>query len=135
MSTCPFFNICGGCEFDFFSKDYFQKKESLLPKLDYTHDAIWGEKGQRRRAEFAFNESHFGFFKKHSKDIVDVVNCCNLLPEINEIVPKIAKLPWNGSGNVLITLCANGISVSVISILPVYSAQFKEAVKKLPANI
>jgi len=135
MNKCPFFNICGGCEYDFNTDDYRKNKILLLPKIGFTDEAIWGVPGHRRRAEFAFNENKFGFFKKLSKDIVNLDSCCNLLPEINEVLLHVANLPWNGSGSVLITACINGICVSVNSNLPVYSGDFKKAVEKLPAQI
>ena len=136
MKTCPFFNICGGCHYDFSDEEkYRSEKLSALPELKYTDDAIWGGVGQRRRADFAFNTGHFGFYKKQSKDIVDITNCPNLVSEINEVLPYIANLPWIGSGSVLITKCENGIDVVVDSVVPHFGAEFKKAVEKLPSQI
>ena len=132
---CPFFNLCGGCRYDFSDEKYRGEKLSNLPKLDYTDDAIWGMVGKRRRADFAFQNGHFGFFKKQSKDIVDIDNCPNVVQEINEVLPSIAKLPWSGSGSVLITKCENGIDVVVDSIVPHFGAEFKTATEKLPPQI
>ena len=135
MKKCPFFNLCGGCRYDFSAPTYRNEKLSALPKLDYKHDAIWCGVGQRRRAEFAFCDGHFGFFKKQSKDLVDISNCPNLQEEINEILPRVAKLPWLGSGSVLITKCENGIDIVVDSVVPHFGAEFKKAVEKLPPQI
>lgn len=132
---CPFFNLCGGCKYDFLADNYRDEKLSVLPKLNYTCDAIWGGAGTRRRADFAFLNGHFGFFKKQSKDIVDVVHCPNLMEEINAILPAVSKLPWVGSGSVLITKCENGIDIVVDSIVPHFGAEFKSAVEKLPSQI
>ena len=132
---CPFFNICGGCQFDALDENYHTNKLSVLPKLNYTHEPIWGEYGKRRRAEFAFNAPHFGFYKIHSKDVIDIINCPNIVPEINAILPNVAKLPWIGSGSVLITRCENGIDIAVESIVPYFSAEFKQSVEKLPSQI
>ena len=132
---CPFLNLCGGCRYDFSDEKYRDEKLSNLPKLNYTHGAIWGGAGKRRRADFAFQNGHFGFFKKQSKDIVDITNCPNVVPEINEVLPSIAKLPWAGSGSVLITKCENGIDIVVNSIVPNFSAEFKTATEKLPPQI
>ena len=133
--TCPFFNICGGCQFDFHAKNYRKDKLETLPKLKYTNNPVWGNAGTRRRCEFAFNTDHFGFFKNHSKDIIDITNCPNVLPEINAILPEIAHLPWRCSGGALITKCENGIDVVVTSIVPYFSPEFKSAVEKLPKQI
>ena len=93
------------------------------------------EPPKRRRADFSFDNGHFGFFKKQSKDIVDINHCVNVVSEINDVLPKIAKIPWTGRGSVLITKCENGIDVVVNSDMPFFSADFKTAVDKLPANI
>ena len=135
MKKCPFFDICGGCSFDFASPDYRAKKSDVLPKLKYTDKPIWNRAGTRRRAEFSFIDGHFGFYKKHTKDIIDIENCPNVSHEINTVLPCVAKLPWHGSGSVLITKCENGIDVVVESIVPHFSAEFKNAVEKLPAQI
>lgn len=132
---CPFFNLCGGCRFDFSGENYKREKLSVLPKMNYTDDAIWGRAGTRRRADFAFVGGHFGFFKTKSKDIIDINNCPNLAPEINQVLPAIAKLPWVGSGSVLITKCENGIDVVVDSVVPYFGAEFKSAAEKLPPQI
>ena len=135
IKTCPFFNICGGCKYDFAAPDYQQNKLSDLPKIKYTDNAIWGIPGTRRRADFSFDNGHFGFFKKHSKDIVDINKCANVLPEINAVLPEIAKLPWSGAGSVLITKCENGIDIAVTSTVPFFGNEFKLAVEKLPSSI
>lgn len=132
---CPFFNLCGGCSFDFADETYRAQKTSVLPKIDFTSEAIWGGAGNRRRAEFAFIDNHFGFYKKQSKDIIDITNCPNVMCEINAVLPEIAKLPWHGSGSVLITKCENGIDVVVDSIVPYFSAEFRKSVEKLPNEI
>lgn len=132
---CPLFGICGGCQFDFAAENYHAEKLKKLPKIEFTHDAIWGKIGTRRRADFTFVDGHFGFFKAQSKDIVDVKNCPNIVPEINEVLPNIAGLPWRGAGSVLITKCENGIDVAVNSDVPYFNADFKNAVEKLPPQI
>ena len=135
MKKCPFFGVCGGCKYDFSADDYHDKKISVLPKIKFTLEPIWAKAGIRRRADFAFGNGHFGFFKNKTKDIVDIKNCLNLVPEINTVLSQIAKLPWCGAGSVLITKCENGIDVCVQSVVPFCSAEFKAAVEKLPSVI
>lgn len=135
MAKCPFFDLCGGCVYDFNDAKYRENKISLLPQIKFTDVPIWGKSGARRRADFAFTDGHFGFFKKRSKDIVDINKCQNVVDEINAVLPNIAKLPWVGAGSVLITKCENGIDVLITSTVPYYGAEFKNAVEKLPASI
>ena len=135
IKTCPFFGLCGGCKYDFTAENYREQKLHELPKIDFTNDAIWGVAGTRRRADFAFVDGHFGFYKKQSKDIVDITHCSNLCDEINNVLPNIAKLPWTGGGSVLITKCENGIDVAVNSNMPYFNAEFKASVEKLPPQI
>ena len=88
MKTCPFFNVCGGCKYDFADADYRANKIKEIKGLPITDDAVWVRHGVRRRADFCFAGSRFGLFKKGSKDIVPIDYCPNLVPEINEILPS-----------------------------------------------
>lgn len=135
MKTCPFFNICGGCKYDFLNENYRKEKLSVLPNIAFTNEPIWGSVGVRRRADFAFTDGHFGFYHKQSKDVIDINKCPNLLPEINAILQCVAKLPWFGSGSVLITQCENGTDISITSVVQYCNTDFKNAVAKLPATI
>lgn len=133
MKTCPFFGVCGGCKFDFAAADYHDQKTALLGDLPITGDAVWTPAGLRRRADFAFADGRFGFFAPHSKDIVPVRTCPNLVPEINEILPAVAALPWTAAGACLITSCDNGIDIAISSNVPYFTAEFRDAAMKIPA--
>lgn len=132
MKTCPFFNKCGGCKYDFTATDYRDKKLGELHNINQTEDAVWIAPGARRRAEFCFSNSEFGFFASSSKDIVPVTNCPNVLPEINSILPALSKLPWVGAGACLVTVCDNGIDICITSDVPYFTPEFKVAAEKLP---
>lgn len=132
MKTCPFFNSCGGCKYDFASPDYHDKKSGELRGLQLTGDAVWIAPGVRRRAEFCFAGSQFGFYAARSKDVVAITNCLNLCESINVVLPQIAGLPWTGSGACLVTSCDNGIDVCITSDVPYFSPEFKIAAEKLP---
>ena len=135
MKKCPFFDLCGGCAYDFTAADYREKKAQNLPKIENMGAAIWGTPGTRRRADFAVSPNHFGFFKPGSKDIINITNCPNILPEINEIVPNLAALPWGCAASVLVTKCENGIVINVTSDVPYFAPEFRTTVQKLPAQI
>ncbi len=132
MKTCPFFGICGGCKHDYTSSDYRTQKLSELKDLPITDVPIWTEKATRRRADFAFANGNFGFYQHRSKTIVSIKECPLLRPEINDILPHLACLPWIGSGSCLVTICDNGIDVSINSTVPYFSSDFKSAAEKIP---
>lgn len=131
MKSCPFFGICGGCKYDFASPDYHNEKLSELKGLPISGTTIWTDIATRRRADFAFANGEFGLYQHQSKNIIPVNNCPLIVPEINNILPKLAALPWSGSGSCLITLCDNGIDISINSNVPYFSTEFKTATEKL----
>lgn len=132
MKTCPFFGKCGGCKFDFTSAEYKNAKAGALRGITPTDEAVWPAPGARRRVDFCFAGGQFGLYATGSKDIVPVRHCPNATPEINEILPALAAMPWSGAGAALVTLCDNGIDVAVTSDVPYCSAEFKRAAASLP---
>lgn len=135
MKTCPFFGVCGGCKYDVASDDYRNQKLSEIADLPITANAIWTDVGTRRRADFAFSDTAFGFYKHRSKNIVPVRQCPLLRDEINVLIPHLAALPWGGAGACLVTVCDNGIDIAITSPVPYFSSEFKTAVEKLPGVI
>ncbi len=133
MTCCPFFGKCGGCKFDFAAANYCEQKSALLQKLPTTTPPIWTASGTRRRADFCFAPGQFGFYEAASKNIVPITNCPNLAPEINQILPTLARMPFGASGACLVTLCDNGIDIAITSDVPYFSAEFKSAASKIPA--
>ena len=104
---------------------------SELDGLPITGNAIWIDAGTRRRADFAFADGVFGFYRHRSKNIVPVQHCPLCCAAINDILPAVASLPWGGAGAVLITACDNGIDIAVSSAVPYFSSEFKNAVMHL----
>ena len=131
MKTCPFLSICGGCKYDFATPNYRIEKIKELKGWDLSSEPFWTESGARRRADFCFSGGDFGFYERGTKNIIHVENCPNLLPEINAILPKLAALPWGGTGSALVTVCDNGIDLVVNSDVPYFTREFKETVSKL----
>ena len=132
IKTCPLFSICGGCVYDFASPNYRAEKIKKLNGWNLSSEPFWTDAGQRRRADFCFSGCEFGFYQRGTKNIIRVDRCPNLLPEINAILPKLATLPWVGTGSALVTVCDNGIDLGVVSDVPYFTREFKESVEKLP---
>lgn len=135
MKKCALFGKCGGCKFDFCAEDYREQKQELLQNIPVTQPLVWTEPGSRRRANFSFVNGHFGFFSEKSKDVIQIKECPGLAPEINQILQPLADLPWVGAGNVLITVCKNGIDVGISSHVPFWSPEFKKSLGQIPGII
>ena len=133
MTKCPLFSMCGGCKYDFTAPDYCEKKLSELPDMQFSDEPFWTPAGARRRADLCFANGEIGFYARGTKNIVPVKNCPNLVPEINTILPRLARVPWSGAGSVLVTLCDNGIDIAVESNVPYFSREFHDAVQKIGA--
>lgn len=131
-NKCPFFGKCGGCKFDFSAPDYREQKRKDIKFPNITGEPIWLEPGTRRRAEFAVCWGQFGLYESGTKNIIPITHCPNLVPEINEILPKLAQLPWSGSAQCLVTKCDNGIDVAITSNVPYLSSELRNAILGLP---
>lgn len=130
--TCPFFGRCGGCKYDFAAPDYREQKQSEIKQFEFTDAPHWCPIGARWRGDFCFGGGRFGLFAQHSKDIVPVTSCPLMMPEINDILPYLARLPWVGAGSCLVTKCENGIDVCITSNIEYFTPEFKIAAEKLP---
>ena len=53
--------------------------------------------------------------------------------EINDILPRLASLPWGGAGSCLITACENGIDIAINADVPYFTPEFKAAAEKIGA--
>lgn len=123
--------MCGGCKYDFSAPDYRETKAALLKNLPMCDAPVWVAPGGRRRADFCFAPGQFGMYQTGTKNIVPVRNCPNLLPEINDILPAVAALPFSGAGSCLVTACDNGIDIAITSNVAYFTPEFKAAVEKL----
>ncbi len=132
IKTCPLFSICGGCVYDFASPNYRAEKIKKIDGWKLSTEPFWTTPGTRRRADFCFSCGNFGFYERGTKNIIRVDRCPNLLPEINAVLPKLAALPWVGTGSALVTVCDNGIDLSINSDVPYFTREFKDAIAKMP---
>ena len=131
MKKCPLFSVCGGCKYDFSAPDYRAKKQENIKQWNFSAEPFWGAVGGRRRVDLCFGDGELGFFQRGTKNIVPVQKCPLLVDEINQVLPELAKLPWNGAGSALVTLCDNGLDMAVNSDVPYFSKEFKNLVSKL----
>lgn len=132
VDKCRFFGVCGGCKYDIADSEYQSQKAAALRGFQ-TGAPVWIPAGCRRRADFCFAGGKFGFYQAGTKNIVQIDSCPNLAPQINEFIPRLAAMPWAGTGSALVTLCDNGMDVAVNSNIPFCTPEFRKAAAHLGA--
>lgn len=99
VPSCPYRDICGGCDFDYLSaKDSAYAKEAIvkdnleriarLSELEFLPPS-YGEAERwraRLRIHISLKERKAGFLSKRSKNLVQVKNCPRLEPRVNELI-------------------------------------------------
>lgn len=98
---CPHFGVCGGCQQQHASVALQQrsKREALYRLMKHDVDeVISGEAwGYRRRARLSVNyqpktqKLQMGFRKANSNDIVEVVQCPVLVPNLEALLPDVRE--------------------------------------------
>ncbi|HHT2831981.1 23S rRNA (uracil(1939)-C(5))-methyltransferase RlmD [Klebsiella aerogenes] len=98
---CPHFGVCGGCQQQHASIELQQQSKraalSRLMKRD-VDDIIAAEPwGYRRRARLSLNyqpktqQLQMGFRKANSSEIIDVVRCPVLVPQLEALLPAVRE--------------------------------------------
>ena len=98
---CPHFGVCGGCQQQHASVALQQRsKRAALNRLmnREVEEVIAGEAwGYRRRARLSLNYQpktqrlQMGFRKANSNDIIDVVQCPVLVPNLEALLPAVRE--------------------------------------------
>ncbi|HBQ8027051.1 TPA: 23S rRNA (uracil(1939)-C(5))-methyltransferase RlmD [Klebsiella aerogenes] len=102
---CPHFGVCGGCQQQHASIELQQQSKraalSRLMKRD-VDDIIAAEPwGYRRRARLSLNyqpktqQLQMGFRKANSSEIIDVVQCPVLVPQLEALLPAVRECLTN----------------------------------------
>lgn len=106
---CQLYNECGGCDLqhiDIYTQREYKEKIvienfSRIAKIDLKLNekiAFSKDKEYRIRARFSKDANNYGFYKKQSKDVVNINNCPILSKKINECIPLLKQ---NESTNVI----------------------------------
>ncbi|MDI1240424.1 MAG: class I SAM-dependent RNA methyltransferase [bacterium] len=106
---CPYFGTCGGCDFQQMSypEQLASKVEIIrdclrrIAKIDYAGEiaiiASPKEFEYRSRAQWHLdpNTRGIGYYKRNSRDLVDIERCPKLVPGLNETLERVREeLPW-----------------------------------------
>ncbi|MBN9543096.1 MAG: class I SAM-dependent RNA methyltransferase [Alphaproteobacteria bacterium] len=109
VPPCKYFGICGGCEMQHLNQDLY-----IQTKLEVVRNAINRAGGlieniefidvspkSRRKAKFHTKNGKIGFYKRNSKDIVEI-NSCEVLSD--KIIEKLKSIRKNGASTEVIEL-------------------------------
>ncbi|WP_333496649.1 23S rRNA (uracil(1939)-C(5))-methyltransferase RlmD [Kluyvera sp. CHPC 1.251] len=98
---CPHFGVCGGCQQQHAAVALQQrsKREALNRLMKHDVDDVISSEpwGYRRRARLSVNyqpktqQLQMGFRKANSNDIVDVVQCPVLVPNLEALLPTVRE--------------------------------------------
>jgi len=96
---CPYYNDCGGCDFQFVSHEgQVSIKTGILKytlrkigKIDIEPDLpLIGKPWEyRQRAQFKCSGGSIGFYKQGTREIVDIESCPVMVPGINRVLKNV----------------------------------------------
>jgi 23S rRNA (uracil1939-C5)-methyltransferase len=107
---CEYFGTCGGCDFQQMSYtaqlaakvDIIRDCLHRIAKIEYTDEIrvipCPEEFGYRLRAQWHADteQKKIGYFRRNSRDLVDIQKCIVLAPELNEELDAMRReLPWH----------------------------------------
>lgn len=125
---CPFFGLCGGCDFQDMPFDAYLKmktdqvKKALAHKaIDTPIDPIISIPDQtRRRVTFAYAPGRFGFNEKKSHRLIDITACRLLVPELQAFIRPLKALSQKigGMGHVAVLMTDIGADIAFLTDPP-----------------
>jgi 23S rRNA (uracil1939-C5)-methyltransferase len=104
ISTCPQSLTCSGCQFlgEKYSSQINSKLKDLQGHLE-SHSLNFkgdirvlsaGHQGLRDRLDYTLQENRLGLFEKNSRNIVDIADCSQLSPALQEFLTEFRQHSW-----------------------------------------
>lgn len=125
---CPFFGLCGGCEFQDMPFDAYLKMKADCVKQALAHKAIDTPIDSiisipphtRRRVTFAYAPGRFGFNEKKSHRLIDITTCRLLMPELQAFIKPLKMLSQKigGTGHVAVLMTDIGADIAFLMDAP-----------------
>lgn len=115
---CPFYDICGGCNFLHATKELenefkIQKGKKFLGSINKLYETI--EFNYRNKVIFHVKKGEIGFYKKNTNQLIKITYCYLLDDEINKILELFNKYVDNNfTGEILIRV--NSLKETLVSI-------------------
>lgn len=99
-SKCQFFSVCGGCKYLNLNEEVYQKNKSeqlqqffAQYNIDQKIDFFWIAPPNRRRVRLHIDKNNkIGFFKKSSREIVNINKCFVAEDGINKVISQLQQL-------------------------------------------
>lgn len=120
---CPYFGVCGGCTLQHYGpRSYAAHKRGVVEealkraRIDVpVGTLVDGHGAGRRRVTLHTRGRAAGYMKMRSHELLDIVKCPILVPELRETAPAIARQVGAvvGDGDVSFTATATGLDVAV----------------------
>ena len=115
---CPFYDICGGCNFLHATKELenefkIQKGKKFLGSINKLYETI--EFNYRNKVIFHVKKGEIGFYKTNTNQLIKITYCYLLDDEINKILALFNKhVDNNFTGEILIRV--NSLKETLVSI-------------------
>lgn len=115
---CPFYDICGGCNFLHATKELenefkIQKGKKFLGSINKLYETI--EFNYRNKVIFHVKKGEIGFYKTNTNQLIKITYCYLLDDEINKILELFNKYVDNNfTGEILIRV--NSLKETLVSI-------------------
>jgi 23S rRNA (uracil1939-C5)-methyltransferase len=122
---CPYFGACGGCQVQYASypMQVGLKEEVLasalrrIGKMEVTlAEPLTGSPwNYRHRGQFKISGGRVGYFREHSRELVDIDRCPLMVEEINEVFINAKRLLKNTDASEL-HICRGDVSLALIKV-------------------
>ena len=125
MEVCPFFGLCGGCEFQDIPFEEYLKMKMQKVQEALAHKAIQAPiepiisipEGTRRRVNFSYGSGKFGFNERKSHRLIDITSCRLLVPELQNLILPLKELSQKigGTGHVAVLMTDIGADIAYLT--------------------
>lgn len=120
VSRCPYFNVCGGCQFqnmEYRSEVEYKssKVKDLVSRIghvypDLVDDCIsLEEDNYRNKVVFHVVDKELGYYQEKTNKLVSIDECLLLRSEINDIIPILRDIVKDNDNNIeeVMVRCSN----------------------------
>ncbi len=122
---CPYFGVCGGCQVQYASypmqvglkEEVLKSALKRIGKMELSlSEPLTGRAwNYRHRGQFKISGGRVGYFREHSRDLVDISSCPLMVDEINEVFINAKRLLKNTDAQEL-HICRGDKTLALIKV-------------------